>query len=82
MSSLLSRTLKPIDVGITRILKPVERLGAERYLRLMLLAFAASVILTRLFLSLTGYPQVGNGTLHIAHLLWGGCCSSWPPCCR
>jgi hypothetical protein len=56
----------------TRILQPVERLGAQRYLRLMLLAFAASVILTRLFLTLTGYPQVGNGTLHIAHLLWGG----------
>jgi hypothetical protein len=37
-----------------------------------LLGFAASVILIRLFLELTGYPQVGNSELHIAHVLWGG----------
>jgi hypothetical protein len=37
-----------------------------------LLSFAASVILIRLFLELTGYPQLGNSELHIAHLLWGG----------
>jgi hypothetical protein len=30
------------------------------------------VVLTRLFLQLTGYPQLGGATLHIAHLLWGG----------
>jgi hypothetical protein len=24
------------------------------------------------FLALTGYPQIGTGTLHIAHVLWGG----------
>jgi hypothetical protein len=28
--------------------------------------------LTRLYLTLTGYPRVGSGGLHIAHLLWGG----------
>lgn len=38
----------------------------------MLLSFAASVSLTRLFLELTGYPQLGNQTLHIAHVLYGG----------
>lgn len=31
-----------------------------------------AVLVTRLYLSLTGYPRVGGGTLHIAHLLWGG----------
>jgi hypothetical protein len=35
-------------------------------------SIAASVILIRLFLELTGYPHVGNGELHIAHVLWGG----------
>lgn len=50
----------------------VKRLGAERYLLISLVSFAASVILTRLFLELTGYPQLGNSTLHIAHVLWGG----------
>jgi hypothetical protein len=56
----------------SRIRQPVERSGAERYLRITLLSFAASVIVTRLFLSITGYPRFGGGSLHIAHLLWGG----------
>lgn len=37
------------------------------------LIFAIGTILvTRLYLQLTGYPQIGGGTLHIAHALWGG----------
>ncbi len=31
----------------------------------------ATILVTRLFLKLTGYPQVGGGTLHIAHTLYG-----------
>jgi hypothetical protein len=31
----------------------------------------ATILLTRLYLKLTGYPQVGGGTLHIAHTLYG-----------
>jgi hypothetical protein len=54
------------------IRKPVEREEAARYLLYTLLSFAVSVSLTRLFLELTGYPQIGGGTLHIAHVLWGG----------
>ena len=57
---------------ISRIWKPVQRRGAERYLQLTVLSFAASVSLTRLILELTGYPQLGNETLHIAHVLYGG----------
>jgi hypothetical protein len=55
-----------------RIRRPVERDGAAFYVLLTLLSFALSVVLTRLFLQLTGYPQLGGATLHIAHLLWGG----------
>lgn len=51
---------------------PVKREGAERYLLLSLTSFAASVIVTRTFLQLTGYPKIGTGNLHIAHVLWGG----------
>ena len=51
---------------------PVRRPGADNYLLITLLSFALSVTLTRLFLFLTGYPQLGGGTLHIAHVLWGG----------
>jgi len=57
---------------ISRVSKPVRRKGVERYLQLNLLSFAASVTFTRLFLWLTGYPQLGNETLHIAHVLYGG----------
>ena len=32
----------------------------------------ATILTTRLYLELTGYPQVGGGNLHIAHALWGG----------
>ena len=56
----------------SKIRTPVKREGAERYLLVTLLSFAASVTLTRLFLEITGYPQLGGGELHIAHVLWGG----------
>lgn len=57
---------------IPRARRPVRRSRADRYMFLTLLGFAGSVIITRIFLELTGYPQVGNRTLHIAHVLWGG----------
>jgi hypothetical protein len=59
-------------VVVRPIRKPVKRAGAEFYLLVTLLSFATSVIGTRLFLALTGYPQLGGGDLHIAHVLWGG----------
>jgi hypothetical protein len=36
------------------------------------MGLAASVSLTRFILEATGYPQLGNETLHIAHCLYGG----------
>lgn len=56
----------------TFIRQPVKRQGAEQYLLITLLSFAFSVTLTRLFLELTGYPQIRSGEFHIAHVLWGG----------
>lgn len=50
----------------------VERDEAQDLLLLSLVSFGVTVILVRLFLQLTGYPQIGSSTLHIAHLLWGG----------
>jgi hypothetical protein len=51
---------------------PVRRDQAGNYLLTSLVAFAVTVIVTRAFLELTGYPQIGNDVLHIAHALWGG----------
>jgi hypothetical protein len=50
----------------------VQRSRAETYVLITLVSLAFSVIATRLFLELTGYPQLGNSTLHIAHAIWGG----------
>jgi hypothetical protein len=58
--------------AISQVRSPVKRQSAEHYLLIMLLSFAASISITRLFLELTGYPQLGGGKLHIAHMLWGG----------
>jgi hypothetical protein len=42
-----------------------------RRLDLFLVCAVASVIGNRVFLIVTGYPQLGNGTLHISHAIWG-----------
>jgi hypothetical protein len=54
------------------IRSPVRRNHAENHLLTSLVAFAVTVILTRGYLELAGYPQLGNSVLHIAHALWGG----------
>jgi len=41
-------------------------------LDLVLVMAVLSVLLIRFWLHLTGYPRIGGGTLHIAHMLWGG----------
>lgn len=45
--------------------------GADQ-IELALVAAVATVLIIRGYLQLTGYPKVGNGELHIAHLLYGG----------
>jgi len=42
------------------------------YLELFLVFAILAIFLIRLFLVLTGYPQLGGAKLHIAHMLWGG----------
>jgi hypothetical protein len=53
-------------------LRVVQREDAEDHILITLLSFGGSVGLTRLYLTLTGYPQIGAGEIHIAHVLWGG----------
>lgn len=50
----------------------VLRYYAERYVVLLLVSFALTIAVTWLFLEITGYPQIGNSELHLAHVLWGG----------
>jgi hypothetical protein len=55
-----------------RFTRAIRRDAAEQYLLLTLLSFAASVTITRTYLSSANYPQIGTGEVHIAHVLWGG----------
>ena len=64
------------------IRRPVRREDAERYLALTLVSFAATVIATRWFLQLTGFPKIGGGTCTSPTPCSAGCSYSWPPCCR
>ncbi len=49
-----------------------RRFDAGDRMEIFFVAAVTSVLVIRLFLELTGYPQIGGGGLHIAHLLWGG----------
>src|SRR5215213_3932212 len=57
---------------VTNLPGAVKREHAERYMLLVLGGFAVTIIGTRSFLELTGYPQIASGDFHIAHVLWGG----------
>lgn len=46
--------------------------AAVRHLVTFLVASVVTVLGTRAYLAATGYPQIGGGGLHIAHVLWGG----------
>ncbi|TQJ49738.1 hypothetical protein [Phycicoccus sp. SLBN-51] len=45
--------------------------GADRF-EVFLVSSILSIVLTRLFLVVTGFPRLGGDGLHLAHLLWGG----------
>ena len=56
----------------SKIRSAVRRYRAESYVLTLLVAFALTVIATRVYLESADYPQIGNSVLHIAHALWGG----------
>ena len=50
----------------------VRNADAGGYLEAFLVSAVASILVIRLYLDLMGYPRIGGGGLHIAHMLWGG----------
>ena len=50
----------------------VRNIEAERLLEDFLVSAIASVLVIRLYLQITGFPTIGTGGIHIAHMLWGG----------
>lgn len=64
------------DSGARRVTQPhrglTRDLAGLNLAEVFLVAAVVALLAIRGFLALTGYPQVGGSTLHIAHLLWGG----------
>ena len=50
----------------------VRNLQAGQLRETFLVSAVASFLGVRFFLNLTGFPRLGGGGLHIAHMLWGG----------
>jgi hypothetical protein len=59
-------------VPARRVRMPLRNAQLGELLDTFLVCAAAAVVLLRVYLELTGYPQLGGGGLHIAHVLWGG----------
>lgn len=55
-----------------RLWKPVREQAADAYWIVLIVSLSVTVMATRVYLELAGYPQVGDNTYHIAHVLWGG----------
>lgn len=49
-----------------------RNIRARDQLEIFLLSAVTSLLLVRFYLYVAGYPQIGSGGLHIAHMLWGG----------
>jgi hypothetical protein len=58
-------------LGVPRV-QLVRNVDAGSFLESFLLSAVSAVLVIRVYLELTGYPQIGGGGLHIAHMLWGG----------
>jgi hypothetical protein len=50
----------------------IRNIDTTDVLEIFFVSGISTVLIVRLFLKLTNYPQVGNDTWHIAHMLWGG----------
>lgn len=50
----------------------IRNFEATNLLETFMISAVAAVLGIRFFLHITGYPQIGGGGLHIAHMLWGG----------
>jgi len=50
----------------------IRNLDASSYFEVFLVSAVATILGTRFYLVLTGFPKVGGAGLHVAHRLWGG----------
>ncbi len=56
----------------TKALYFIRRVTAMQDFEVFFVASVATILLVRMILAATGWPQLGGGKIHFAHLLWGG----------
>ena len=61
-----------MEGGPSDVNKLIRRIETWNYLEIFLVSAVLAVLLIRLFLRCTHYPQLGGARFHIAHMLWGG----------
>lgn len=54
--------------------KVIRNIEFGKLFELFFVSSIVAIIFIRLSLKITGFPQLGAGDLHIAHMLWGGLC--------
>ncbi|HSJ74128.1 MAG TPA: hypothetical protein VK904_07400 [Miltoncostaeaceae bacterium] len=52
--------------------RAIRNVDAGDLIEMMLVVAVATIIIIRIILELSGYPKLGGGGLHIAHVLYGG----------
>ena len=62
----------PRDTTHVRERWPARDIDLGALSEIFFVSGVATLLLTRFYLALAGFPQVGGAGLHIAHLLWGG----------
>lgn len=60
------------DETTARVAGFVRERGGTTSVTAFLTTTVVTVLVTRVYLQATGYPQIGGGSLHIAHALYGG----------
>jgi hypothetical protein len=68
----IARVLNNISGFLVRSPVFVTSISAETLLEDFFVSAVASILAIRSYLYITGFPQLGFGLLHIAHMLWGG----------
>ena len=64
--------MKNAKSSVQNYFRFVRNIYGEDLLENFLVSAVASVLLIRLFLGITNYPQLSGAGLHFAHMLWGG----------
>jgi len=64
--------IQVVETLVRRKRPLIRSIDADVHVELFLVAAVSAILVIRFYLRMTGYPQLGGSSLHIAHMLWGG----------